>query len=289
MSKVVWICLSIVLFAGLGSPAYGQMYKWVDEKGTTHFADDLSKIPEPYRSGAEIRKVPKEVSLPENREKPTLPINSLKVAEPEADANEVALFRRHELLLTEVTLNGRVKRHFVVDTGASFTLINRQTARELGLVVDERTPFIPIFTASDVIFTPLVTLQSVRVGNVEVGNVEALIHNMPSDMAGLLGNSFLNKFRVVIDSIHGKMTLFSMQGKPSPDRPGGYNREYWMGQFRFYQRNLSELKKLRTRYEGRGASSELNRINNSIRFFENQLDDLERKASFAGVPRNWRE
>jgi clan AA aspartic protease (TIGR02281 family) len=289
MFKVEWICLLIAILAGWGSPAYGQMYKWVDEKGTAHFADDLSKIPERYRPDAEIRKVPKEVSLPENRERPAPLFNNSKVAEPEANANEVPLFRRHELLLAEVTLNGRVKRHFVVDTGASFTLINRQTARELGLVVNERTPFIPIVTASDMIFTPLVTLQSVRVGNAEVENVEALIHNMPSDTAGLLGNSFLNKFRVVLDSIHGKMTLFSMQGKASPDRPGGYNREYWVGQFRFYQRNLSELRKLRTKYEGRGASPELNRVNNSILFFENQLDDLERKASFAGVPRNWRE
>ena len=289
MFKIKRICLLIAVLAGLGSPAYGQMYKWVDEKGTAHFADDLSKIPEKYRPDAEIRKVPKEVPPPETREKPALLLNNSKVAEPEAIANEVALFRRHELLLAEVTLHGRVKRHFVVDTGASFTLINRQTARELGLVVNESTPFIPIYTASDMIFTPLVTLQSVRVGNAEVENVEALIHNLPSDTAGLLGNSFLNKFRVVIDAINGKMTLFSMRGKSSPDRPGGYNRDYWVGQFRFYRRNLSELRRIKTKYEGRGASSELNRVNNSIRFFENQLDDLERKASFAGVPRNWRE
>jgi len=289
MFKIKRICLLIAVLAGLGSPAYGQMYKWVDEKGTAHFADDLSKIPEKYRPDAEIRKVPKEVPPPETREKPALLLNNSKVAEPEAIANEVALFRRHELLLAEVTLHGRVKRHFVVDTGASFTLINRQTARELGFVVNESTPFIPIYTASDMIFTPLVTLQSVRVGNAEVENVEALIHNLPSDTAGLLGNSFLNKFRVVIDAINGKMTLFSMRGKSSPDRPGGYNRDYWVGQFRFYQRNLSELRRIKTKYEGRGASSELNRVNNSIRFFENQLDDLERKASFAGVPRNWRE
>lgn len=289
MTKIKRICFLIAVLVGLGSNAYGQMYKWVDEKGTTHFADDLSKIPEKYRQDAEIRKVPKEVPRPETTEKPSLLFDSPKVAERETIANEVHLFRSHELLLTEVILHGRVKRHFIVDTGASFTLINRQTAKELGLVVNESTPVIPIYTVSDMIFAPLVTLQSVRVGNAEVENVEALIHNMPSDSGGLLGNSFLNKFRVVIDAVNGKMTLFSMQGKPSPDRPGGYNRDYWTGQFRFYQRNLAELRRIKAKYEGRGASSDLNRVNNSIRFFENQLDDLERKASFAGVPRNWRE
>jgi hypothetical protein len=126
------------------------------------------------------------------------------------------------------------------------------------------------------------------VGKAEVENVDALVYTMPT-YQGLLGNSFLNKFKVVIDSLNGKMTLFSMQGIPSPDRPGGYMKEYWIGQFRFYNRNLEELRRLKTNYESRGSQAELNRINNAIRYFEGQLNELERKASFAGVPRNWRE
>jgi hypothetical protein len=85
------------------------------------------------------------------------------------------------------------------------------------------------------------------------------------------------------------MTLFPMQGTPSPDRPGGFSRDYWIGQFRFYNRNLEELRRLKVSYESRGSRAELDRINNAIRYFEGQLSELERKASFAGVPRNWRE
>ncbi len=198
------------------------------------------------------------------------------------------LFRRHELWLTEVVLNGRVKQYFIVDTGASFTLISRQIANELGIPINETTPFIRVASVSDVMLTPLVTLRSIQVGKAEVENVDTLVYTMPS-YSGLLGNSFLNKFKVVIDSLNGKMTLFSMQGTPSPDRPGGYSREYWIGQFRFYNRNLDELRRLKTNYESRGSRAELNRINNAIRYFESQLSELERKASFAGVPRNWRE
>jgi hypothetical protein len=94
---------------------------------------------------------------------------------------------------------------------------------------------------------------------------------------------------VVLDSINSKMTLFSLIGIPSPDRPGGYSRDYWVGQFRFYNRNIEELKKLQAKYETQGARSEANRVNNAIRYFEDQLNDLEQTASFAGVPRNWRE
>lgn len=280
--------LLIIISIALVSPCYGEMYKWVDEKGTLHFTDDLSNIPEKYRPDAETRKAPKEISSPGTKKVPTPPSPLPGSGTQETQGFEVDLLRRHELLLAEVILNGRVKQYFIVDTGASFTLIDWNTARELGITVDENTPFIRAASVSDVILTPLVTLSSVRVGNAEVENVEALIHNMPS-YQGLLGNSFLNRFKVVIDSINAKMSLLSLEGTPSPDRPGGYGRDYWTSQFRFYYRNLEELKKLKAKYEGQGSPSELNRVNNAIRYFENQLSELERKASSAGVPRNWRE
>ena len=193
------------------------------------------------------------------------------------------------MLLTEVILNEKIKQNFIVDTGASFTLINRSTAMELGLTVDETTPRIPVSTVSDVILCPLVTLRSVQVGKARAESVEALIYNMPSGSPGLLGNSFLNKFKVVIDSINSKITFFPLQGAPSPDRPGGYNREYWVGKFHYYNRNLDHLKTLKAKYEARGKLNEAKWIDNALRHFEEQLNELERKASFAGVPRNWRE
>jgi aspartyl protease family protein len=280
------IILLIVMLTVFVPSSYGEMYKWVDEKGTVHFTDDLSSIPEKYRQDAETRKPSKETSAPQplGRPKSSPPA---KASEPEGIT--VDLVRKGELSLAEVILNGRVKQYFIVDTGASFTLINRPTAKELGITIDESTPYMPIFTASSLIFTPLVTLSSIRVGEAEVENVDVLIHDMPTSTAGLLGNSYLNKFKVTIDSVNGKMTLNSTQGIPSPDRPGGYGKDFWVGQFRFYNRVLEEMRRIKGRYEGRGSSSELTRVNNSIRYFENQLNELERKASFAGVPRSWRE
>ncbi len=270
-------------------PCNGQMYKWVDEKGTIHFTDDISNIPERYRPDAETRKPSKETreSSPQVVKERSAPSPLPKTTELEG--KEVSLYRRHELLLTEVVLNYRVKRYFVVDSGASFTLINRETAKELGLTIDENTPFLPVATVSSIILAPLVTLKSLRAGNVEAENVDALVYTMASDKDGLLGNTFLNRFKVVLDSANAKMTLFPMQGTPSPDRPGGYSQDYWVGQFRFYHRVIAELRKLKKRYETRGTTSEINQINNAIRYFENQLSEFERKASYAGVPRNWRE
>jgi len=281
------LLLCIIILGGWAASGYGEMYKWVDEKGAVHFTDDLSNIPEKYREETETRKPPKESSTPKPQEKsnPSLP---QEVSEPEGFT--VDLVRSGEVSFTEVVLNERIKQYFIVDTGASFTVISREAAKELGITIDENTPFIPITTASSVIFNPLVTLRSIRVGRAEVEDVDVLVHNLPGSSAGLLGNSFLSKFKVVLDSIQGKMTLYSLQGTPSPDRPGGYGRDFWVSQFRLYTRVLDQLNRMKQRYEGRGgSSSELVRVNNAIRYFENQLSELERKASFAGVPRNWRQ
>ena len=279
------ILLFIVILVVLVSSSYGEMYKWVDEKGTVHFTDDIANIPEKYRQDIETRKPPQETSAPQPKERPVSPMTP---ETSETEGFEVKLFRRHELWMTEVLLNGSVKRPFIVDTGASFSLISLETARELGITIDENTPVIPGSTVSGVILSPLVTLRSMRVGNAELENVEVSIYDMPSG-GGLLGNSFLNRFKVVIDSLNEKMTLFSMQGKPSQDRPGGYGREYWEGRFRFYHRILDRLKEIKMKYEKQGFRAELNQVNNTIRYFENQLSELERQASFAGVPRNWRQ
>ena len=282
------ILLCIALLAIFILPSYAEMYKWVDDKGTVHFTDDLSAIPEKYREDAETRKPPQGTSTTplQPQEKPR---SSPSQIASEEEGITVPLYRKHELLFAEVVLNGTVKRYFIVDTGASFTLINKATAQELGISEDENTPYIRAASVSGIISAPLVTLRSVRVGDAEVENVETLVYPMMAGGDGLLGNSFLNKFRVSIDSMNGKMMLHSMKGTPSPDRPGGYGRDYWVGQFRFYNGNLEQLRDQKAKIEGKGASGELVRVNNAIRYFENQLSELERKASFAGVPRNWRQ
>ena len=284
--------LIIIILVFLVPSSYGEMYKWVDEKGTVHFTDDLSNIPEKYREDAETRKPSKEIRPPEMEGKSLSPPPSEAPKPSVSEGAEVDLLRRGEIWITEVLLNERVKRHLVVDSGASFMLINPQIAKELDMTVNGNTPLIPMTTVSGYILVPLVTLKSVRIGKAQAENIEAVIYTLPSGGDGLLGNSFLNKYRVTLDSIQGKMTLVSMQGVPSPDRPGGYGRDFWVSQFRFYRGFLEILKKLKKNYEGRGtesAKTELNRINIAIQYFENQLDEWDRKASFAGVPRNWRQ
>ncbi len=43
----------ITLFFFLSTPALGEIYKWLDDRGVTHFTDDLRKVPDKYRGSAE--------------------------------------------------------------------------------------------------------------------------------------------------------------------------------------------------------------------------------------------
>ncbi|NWG03219.1 MAG: DUF4124 domain-containing protein [Syntrophaceae bacterium] len=84
--KRLIIIAALLLFA---SAAFGQeIYRWVDEKGTLHFTDDLEQIPEKYREKVQKEKSPQEptpappVSLPTPPPKGGKPGKESKPAPP---------------------------------------------------------------------------------------------------------------------------------------------------------------------------------------------------------------
>jgi chromosome segregation ATPase len=50
----------ILIFLFIANLAFAQVYKWVDEKGVTHFTDDITQIPEKYRKAIEEIKIKEE-------------------------------------------------------------------------------------------------------------------------------------------------------------------------------------------------------------------------------------
>ena len=55
---------SLLIFVGLifyyASSLGQEVYRWVDEKGTVHFADDLTLVPEKYQGQAQKKVAPQE-------------------------------------------------------------------------------------------------------------------------------------------------------------------------------------------------------------------------------------
>jgi hypothetical protein len=51
--KPISIIIASILFIVVTEISFAQVYKWVDEKGAAHFTDDITQVPERYRSKAE--------------------------------------------------------------------------------------------------------------------------------------------------------------------------------------------------------------------------------------------
>jgi chromosome segregation ATPase len=63
--------LATILFIFLISQvSFAQVYKWVDEKGVTHFTDDMTQLPEKHRSKAEGVQLPQEYEDTKVEEEP---------------------------------------------------------------------------------------------------------------------------------------------------------------------------------------------------------------------------
>jgi aspartyl protease family protein len=99
------------------------------------------------------------------------------------------------------TATGSINGHatqFLVDTGATAMAIGQPEAERLGLKFRSGRP-VMAQTANGAAQAWLISLTTVRIGDVEVHNVEAIV--VPGQMSHiLLGNSFLSRFQMRRDN-----------------------------------------------------------------------------------------
>ncbi len=93
---------------------------------------------------------------------------------------------------TDGAINGRAVR-FMVDTGATLVSMSRAEADRLGIDLRGARP-VRTMTAAGVAEARMLPLRRVRVGEVEVYDVMALVTEAPMPYI-LLGNSFLDRFQ----------------------------------------------------------------------------------------------
>lgn len=101
--------------------------------------------------------------------------------------------------VAHVTLNGGRTARFLVDTGASVTLISPVLARALGVVpIPDHSTQLQTVTGQTAGSSTV--LNSVRLGNAEARDVSAVVHEPGLELDGILGNSFLSRFTVTLDA-----------------------------------------------------------------------------------------
>ena len=102
------------------------------------------------------------------------------------------------------TINDKGSTRFLVDTGASLVTLSEGDAKRLGLNYQQGEPII-MQTANGLAKAHRVKIDSIRVGNITLHNVDAIVAESGKLNIGLLGMSFLN--RVTMKRDGESMTL----------------------------------------------------------------------------------
>jgi clan AA aspartic protease (TIGR02281 family) len=172
-------------------------YRWVDPNGVVHLTDNPHNIPETQRGKAgRIQSIE-----PPRTQPPPTPLLPTKASIP--------FEKQGQVVIVEATLNKKASAKFVVDTGASYTMISSAVAKELAIDTEQNRRTAPFQTANGIIQAPLVSLDSITVAGMEIRNLTAAVHDVLADprVAGLLGLNFLSNFRMDIDTQKGVIHL----------------------------------------------------------------------------------
>lgn len=105
---------------------------------------------------------------------------------------EASIWPSHGLYVIPGSINNQPVE-FMVDTGASWVAMNTRMARKLGINYRYEGDQSVAGTAAGNVRVFLVKLQSVKVGEIELQNVDGAVIDSPTADDILLGASFLNR------------------------------------------------------------------------------------------------
>ena len=301
---------ALVLVAGLllAWPVSAEVFTWVDGHGRMHMADDLSKVPAEYRvqaqkgmrdsvekprswtemEGGGVHVTPAE-SDPASTPKPVKGLKDPKKT-PKPKIFKLQVDRAGSEMSLVAELDGGVRAPFIVDTGAMLNTMPAWVAEELGVTIDEDTAQTLVTGISGTpMMVPVITVRSVNLGGAEVEDVDFAI--LSTQNRGLLGMPFFNHFKVSTDPLSGVLTLEEIDLENAEGVYGGHNEDTWKRKFRMVRYMLGEVERYRAAVpEGiLGSDAAFEELDTMEEYWERQMDDLELKASRAGVPRAWRE
>ena len=261
-----------------GDAAAQEFYRWVDEKGAVHFTDNLYSVPEKYRNQIEKRNY---VPTPEPAAPPPAAGQATRAtSQPQGRQIAVPFKREGNLIIVEGAVNRAVSARFILDTGAEISTIPRSVGQQLGL--DSNAGVLITMTgmggSTDV---PLVEINSISVGEAEVNNLDVTLTDTPLPNTGLLGGDFLADYKVNILYEESQVLMEPLE------RPyGGHTFEWWQKKFRLFHRIKQKYETLDT---GSGTPAMTDVVQKQLRAVEQRINDLETRASQAGIPREYRQ
>ena len=183
------------------SVALAQIYRWVDDRGTPHYAEGVDNVPERYRGAA----VP--LGL---RNAPAAPESSGTATTGVVNSDTEVRFVPGRHIIVNARINGGSTVKLILDTGASQTLISPRALAAAGVSVarEGRTTRTRGVARDADVEVQRVPIDSLEVGGARVGRMLVSSYEMDmNDVEGLLGQDFLGHFNVSIDPTAGVVKL----------------------------------------------------------------------------------
>jgi clan AA aspartic protease (TIGR02281 family) len=194
---VLWIAWGALLVGVLsGGPlAYtAELYRWVDAQGRVSISDTpppSSRDPQPFN-----------VSRPAATAPPSEPTDTRGGTDRETPPPTTP-----GGIVVQAELNRRLTAPLRLDMGAEVTVLTTSVAKALAMASLEHMPRHAFKTGDGMVTMPITSLRSLRVGSAEARDVTVAIDLDGRMPVGLLGMSFLRRFKVTIDQEHGQVTF----------------------------------------------------------------------------------
>ncbi|MBX3331568.1 MAG: aspartyl protease family protein [Nitrospira sp.] len=287
--------LGMTIFSVCSPVLAGELLRWVDDSGVTHFARSLEAVPKKYRSQVKLEKSNTESVLKSASNQPPSPNGRLQDGTvPGGGKSKLHVyevpFEAYEgdaqRVIVSVTFNGTVTVPMAIDTGAPGLIISPRVAKRLGLFENGEGM---VLTAAGGIGgkAPAVRtfLDTVQVGDAKDTFIpDTITDSISESFEGLIGMVFMSKYSFKIDSV--KQVVIFEEAQPDPQAPGGRHERWWRSQFK-------ELHVLHDAWELYSSGKDLDDqerdfARRQVTEAEKLLSKLDRYAGLNSVPHPWR-
>lgn len=219
---LIMVTQAVVFWA---SPGMTAMYRCQDQSGTTILTDNPAQLENCSQLEASVVSAP---PLTGDGHRPGTRNERLHTPYPDRlhlDSEAPQEARKDSIQESDITiplqkiggsfvvqanLNNERTAHLIVDTGASMTVLSTNIAIDLGILGTTDNELLTVNTAGGSVQVNMNYLSLLQVGTAQAKNVAVAIHDLPDipeQIEGLLGMSFLKHFLVTLDAEHARLIL----------------------------------------------------------------------------------
>ncbi len=202
------------------------MYRCQDQSGTTVLTDNPAQlkncsqleasnapVPKIFQNNARLtdgqNSIPIQIPHPSEHKNKSI-VETINQASTKDIEIMIPLKKIGGSFVVRANLNKERTADLIVDTGASMTVLSTDVAIDLGILGTTDNKLLTVNTAGGSVQVNMNYLISLNVGTAQAKNVAVAIHDLPDipeQIEGLLGMSFLKHFLVTLDAEHARLIL----------------------------------------------------------------------------------